>query len=240
MSAISNNQLCRWHTCDSPSELEQSVLQVILGAAAEAIKVRGEYHIVLTGGRTPRRLYESLRAAATDWGAWHVYYGDERCLPQDDAERNSLMAEQAWLNHVPIPSTQIHPIPAELGAEDAAEEYGRVLANIEQFDTVLLGLGEDGHVASLFPGHDLGNASDAADVIAVHHAPKPPPDRVSLSAQRLSATRQLLFLVAGMAKQQAIHDWRLGVAIPATHVVPGNGVDVYVETALLQATAMRS
>lgn len=213
------------------------MLHVIVDLARQAITERGAYRIVLTGGRTPRRLYELLRSADADWKAWHVYFGDERCLPQDDAERNSLMAEQAWLNHVPIPPAQIHPIPAELDAEAAAQKYTRTLESIGQFDTVLLGLGEDGHVASLFPDHDPGDAPDAPDVMAVHHAPKPPPDRVSLSARRLSATRRLLFLVTGMAKQQAIHDWRQGVSIPASFVAPAKGVDVYVEAALLQGSA---
>jgi 6-phosphogluconolactonase len=209
------------------------VLQELLAAARAAIEARGAYHLVLTGGRTPRRLYELLRDADADWSAWHIYYGDERCLPRADAERNSRMAEQAWLNHVPIPPAQVHPISAERGAEAAAASYAETLAGVDWFDTVLLGLGEDGHIASLFPGRDAGDAAAAPAVLPVFAAPKPPPERVTLSARRLSATRQLLFLVMGEGKRQAVRDWRAGVDIPARHVAPPAGADVYLEADLL-------
>ena len=228
------NQLRRWHGCNTTAELEQSVVRAVLDAARQAIAARGIFHIVLTGGKTPRRMYEMLSAAATDWRAWHVYFGDERCLPRTDTERNSLMAELAWLNHVAIPAAQIHAIPAESGAAAAATAYAHVLADVSLFDMVLLGLGEDGHVASLFPGHPLGDAADSPAVIAVHAAPKPPPARVSLSAWRLSATRHLLFLVSGMSKQQAIRDWRNGVFLPCASITPVHGVDIYLEAELLR------
>ena len=226
-------QQCRWHAYHSTAELEQAALQAILQAARQAINLREAFRIVLAGGTTPRRVYELLREADTDWAAWHVYFGDERCLPRDHAERNSRMAALAWLDHVAIPSSQIHLIPAERGAEIAANVYAQTLAGIELFDLVLLGLGEDGHTASLFPNHDLGNALGAPATIAVLDAPKPPPQRVSLSAQRLSAARQVMFLVTGTTKQQAINDWRNGVNIPAAAITPVGGVDVFLEAALL-------
>ena len=228
------NQQRRWHGCNTTAELEQAVVRAVLDAARQAIAQRSGFHIVLTGGKTPRRMYEMLCAADTDWRGWHVYFGDERCLPRTDAERNSLMAELAWLNHVPIPASQIHPIPAESGAAAAAKAYMQVLAGVSLFDMVLLGLGEDGHVASLFPGHTLGDSPASPAVIAVHDAPKPPPARVSLSAWRLSATRQLLFLVSGMAKHQAVRDWRNGAPLPAACITPANGVDIYLEAGLLR------
>lgn len=233
MPSQNSRQFCRWHAFDTGNELEQAVMRTILDTAQAAITQRGAFHIVLTGGTTPRRLYEMLREAHADWAAWHVYFGDERCLPPQHAERNSRMANLAWLDHVPIPRSQIHPMHAELGAEAAASAYARTLQALGSFDVVLLGLGEDGHTASLFPGHYLGDAADAPTVIAVHDAPKPPSERVSLTAQRLSAARQVMFLVTGEAKRQAVKDWRDGVAIPATSVVPENGVDVYLEAGLL-------
>ncbi len=226
-------QQCRWHVYQSTSELEQSALQAILSSARQAISLRGAFHIVLAGGTTPRRVYELLRQANAGWAAWHVYFGDERCLPPDHAERNSRMAALAWLDHVAIPSSQIYLIPAERGAEIAASIYAQTLAGIELFDLVVLGLGEDGHTASLFPNHDLGNTLSAPNAIAVLDAPKPPPQRVSLSAQRLSAARQVMFLVTGAAKQQAINDWRKGVDIPAAAISPAAGVDVHLEAELL-------
>jgi 6-phosphogluconolactonase len=215
------------------SELEQAAAQFILNSANDAISHKGSFHIVLAGGSTPRNVYHLLLAAKTEWTQWHVYFGDERCLPPGHPERNSQMARQSWLDHVPIPSGQIHGIPAETGAESAAAAYAKTLAGIGSFDLVLLGLGEDGHTASLFPDHDWGLTAEAPAAIAVHDAPKPPPDRVSLSANRLSMAHQVLFLVAGNSKRPAIQGWRNGVNIPAAAIAPREGVDVFLEAALL-------
>lgn len=226
-------QNCRWHGYATAAELEQTAASNILHAAQYAIAERGAFHIVLAGGSTPRKVYEALRAAQAKWGAWHIYFGDERCLPAEHAERNSRMAAQSWLEHVAIPHGQVHPIPAEAGAQVAADNYARLLERVATFDLVLLGLGEDGHTASLFPGHAVGDAPDAPMTLAVLDAPKPPAQRVSLSARRLSAARHVMFLVTGSSKAQAIRDWRNGVAIPAAKITPANGVDIYLESALL-------
>ncbi len=222
-------QQCRWHRFSSVASLEQAAAQAILSSSQKAIEQKGSFHIVLAGGNTPRNVYRLLRTADADWIAWHVYFGDERCLPQDHPERNSMMAQLAWLDHVAIPRQQIHIIPAELGAQAAAERYARDLANVGEFDLVLLGLGEDGHTASLFPGGEWRAA--AAAVLPVHNAPKPPPDRVSLSAQRLSATRAALFMITGQTKQHAVEAWRKGEPIPASWIAPPNGIDIYVDAA---------
>lgn len=240
MPLLTNNdpaQQCRWHGYSTTTELEQAVAQAILGAAQQAISRRGAFRIVLAGGTTPRRVYELLRKANADWAAWNVYFGDERCLPPDHVERNSRMAALALLDHVPIPANQIHPIPAEMGAQNAASAYAQIVGGVELFDLVLLGLGEDGHTASLFPGHELGKAPDAPAAIAVFDSPKPPLQRVSLSAYRLGAAHQVMFLVTGAAKQQAIMDWRNRVSIPATAITPANGVDVYLEATLLSKSS---
>lgn len=229
-------QLCRWHPFQSLAELEKAATQTILVAAREAISNRGKFCIVLAGGSTPRNVYQLLRAENAAWDAWHIYFGDERCLQPEHAERNSHMAQQAWLNHVAIPPQQIHIIPAELGAQTAAESYAREIADVDEFDLVLLGLGEDGHTASLFPAHDWKSASTAA--LPVHNAPKSPPDRVSLSAERLGRARSVLFLVSGSGKQQAINAWRNGQPIPAAAITPRGGVDVYLDGSLL-ASAQR-
>ena len=190
-------QLCRWHGFENLSELEQVAVAEILSAAQQAIEDRGAFHIVLAGGTTPKNIYAALRNAKSEWGAWHIYYGDERCLPGTHADRNSRMASLAWLDHVAIPVEQIHPIPAEQDIHIAAEKYARVVSYIAKFDLVLLGLGEDGHTASLFPNHNAGTSADAPATLVVLDAPKPPPQRISLSARRLSETRQLIFLITG-------------------------------------------
>jgi 6-phosphogluconolactonase len=225
-------QNCRWHAFKNADELEQAAVARILSAAQQAIEDRGAFHIVLAGGTTPKKVYEALRDAKAEWAAWHIYFGDERCFPREHAERNSRMAALAWLDHVSIPAAQIHPIPTEEGATVAAEKYAALVNKVNSFDLVLLGLGEDGHTASLFPQHDAGDSADAPSTLIVSDAPKPPPQRVSLSARRLSATRRLIFLVTGNSKAQAVKDWRSGRAIPATRVMPESGVDIYIESAL--------
>lgn len=224
---------CRWHTVADLPALHRAALNAILGSAMLAIQLRGRFHLVISGGETPREIYRQLRAARSDWSAWHIYFSDERCLPPTDVNRNSRMAAEAWLDHVAIPAVQLHIIPGELGASQAARVYAETLRTVGMFDLVLLGLGEDGHTASLFPKHEWGSAPDAPDTLAVLDAPKPPPQRVSLSAARLSRSRQVIFLVAGESKRKAVAEWRNGKIIPAQAVAPAAGVDVLVESMLL-------
>jgi 6-phosphogluconolactonase len=220
-------QTCRWHAQPDAAALQSAVVAAVLHAARDALARRGAFHLVLAGGSTPQRVYRELRQADSDWARWHIYFGDERCLPPEHAERNSRMAAEAWLDHVAIPQRQVHVIPAEMGGPNAAAAYATVLACVGEFDLVLLGLGEDGHTASLFPGHDWGEAADAPDALAVFDAPKPPPQRVSLSARRLGAARQVIFLTAGASKAEALAAWKNGVVIPAAAVRPATGVDIF-------------
>jgi 6-phosphogluconolactonase len=223
----------RWHGVGDVEELQRAALQRILDAAARAIAERGRFHIVLAGGETPVGVYQMLRTARTEWLQWIIYFGDERCVPPEDAVRNSRMAATALLDHVPVPAAQVHLIPAELGARRAADSYASDLKGAGDFDLVLLGLGEDGHTASLFPDHDWGTARDAPDVLPVFGAPKPPPERVSLSAARLSRAREVWFLVAGESKRQAVARWRVGGPLPAAAIRPPAGVDVLITSTLL-------
>ena len=228
-----NSGCVRWIGVADAAALRQAAQRRILDAAECAIKQRGQFLIVLAGGNTPRDIYRMLQTADTDWSRWQVYFGDERCLPAADAARNNQMAADAWLNHVPIPQQQIHVIPTELGANAAALAYAETLRGIGDFDMVLLGLGEDGHTASLFPGLDWGVEARAPDVLAVFNAPKPPSQRVSLSASRLSRTFKALFMIEGEAKHRAVARWRADEPLPATAIQPAGGVDVLVESELL-------
>ncbi len=218
----------RWHDMANAQALQRSALRRILDAAARAIQERGSFRIVLAGGQTPRGVYRMLRAENAAWVDWQVHFGDERCLPREDAGRNSRMAGLAWLDHVPVPAAQVHAIPAELGARPATAAYAAGLQGVGDFDLVLLGLGEDGHTAALFPGHDWGDGPGAPDALAVLDAPKPPPQRVSLSAARLSRSLEVLFLVAGLSKRAAVARWRAGEPIPARAIRPAAGVDVLI------------
>jgi 6-phosphogluconolactonase len=225
-------QQCRWHAQADSHALQKAAAEWIVAAATAAVAARGQFHLVLAGGETPRGVYQRLRRLQTDWSVWHIYFGDERCLPPGDAARNSRMAGEAWLDHVTIPAAQIHIIPAELGARRAADVYAESLRALGDFDLVLLGLGDDGHTASLFPAHDWGTEPGAPDTLAVCDAPKPPPARVSLSAARLGRARQVLFLISGENKRTALADWRSGKAIPAGSIRPAAGVDVLLELSL--------
>lgn len=223
--------MVRWHVFPDDAALQADARERVLSAASDALAQRGAFDIVLAGGNTPRKLYRALRNAGTDWSRWHFWYGDERCAPPDDPERNSRMAHDEWLDHVAVRAGNVHTIPAENGAREAATLYARELRGVDTFDLVLLGLGEDGHTASLFPEHDWGMHADSPDAIAVFDAPKPPPERVSLSAARLSNARAVLFLVEGAGKRDAVAAWKRGDSIPAVSIAPESGVDVLLDAA---------
>ncbi len=172
----------RWHTLETAEQVAEAACRQILNAAASAISERGKFKLVLAGGSTPEKVYRLLAESNADWANWHIYYGDERCLPADHQDRNSLMATQVLLDKVAIPADQIFTMPAELAPEVAADRYKLAVAKAGTFDMVLLGMGEDGHTASLFPGHQ--HPQDEL-VHAVYNSPKPPPERVSISAKAL-------------------------------------------------------
>lgn len=229
----------RWHICATASEIRDRAVAWIVDAAAEAITRRGVFRIVLAGGETPRGVYENLRRIVTDWCAWEIWFSDERCLATDDPRRNHHMVETTLLGHIAIPPEQVHVIPAELGADKAVEHYRSVLADVPDFDLVLLGLGEDGHTASLFPGGEWGESPDAPDALAVYNAPKLPLERVSLSARRLARTRCVLFLVSGVGKRAAVDTWRAGARLPVSAICPPMGIDILVERVCTEAARPR-
>lgn len=225
----------RWHVFPTVEALQEQAAKAIVEAANQAIAARGVFNLVLAGGNTPRAVYEKLRDTHTDWSAWFIYFGDERCLPPDHPERNSVMALNAWLKDATVPHCQIFIIPAEQGSARGAEAYAQLVKGVT-FDLALLGLGEDGHTASLFPGQDWGVEADSPAVLSIHDAPKPPSERISLSARCLSKSRKVMYLVAGVGKRQAVSDWRTGKPIPAASITPAGGVDVLIEeTCLAQA-----
>lgn len=221
-------QANRWTTFATVAELRSAAVTFILNSASAAIAAHQRFDIVLAGGSTPKSIYEALRSADTDWSKWHIWYGDERCLPPDHEERNSKMANDVWLSHVSIPAAQIHPMPTELGSAEAAQRYSQNLAALGEFDLVLLGLGEDAHTASLFPGHPW-ESQPPMPAIPVANAPKPPSDRVSLSASRLSLARQVLFIVTGAGKREAVTKWKRGDELPVQAIKPETGLDIYLD-----------
>ena len=193
-----------------------AVAQRIAELSAQSILARGEFRLALAGGETPRLCYRQLRELPLDWSRIHVYFGDERCLPLGDAQRNDSMARDTLLSHVPLAGENIHLIPAEQGAQEAAHAYAQLFKNLPPLDLVLLGMGEDGHTASLFPSNPANVLQDA--VVPVFDAPKPPPERVSLSMRTLQAARHRLFMVAGSGKRDALAQIMQGVQLPALQV----------------------
>ncbi len=186
------------HNFTDAEAVATAVADVVIRTVHQAVRARGICHVALAGGTTPRQCYIRLRQADLPWQALHIWFGDERCLPVGNDQRNDTMADDAWLRHVPIPLANIHRIAAESGAEQAARAYSEALTGIT-IDLALLGMGEDGHTASLFPHHPAIHATEAA--VAVHHAPKPPADRVSMSLATLNAARQRLVMATGRSKQ---------------------------------------
>jgi 6-phosphogluconolactonase len=204
-----------WQVLDSAEQVAREASQRIARLARQAINEHGQFHFVLAGGKTPARVYDLLAEGDCDWHQWQLWFGDERCLPLDDPARNSRMVAEHLTERVPIPSSQVHVIPAERGARAAASAYSEDLPGDLCFDLVLLGMGEDGHTASLFPGFD---ARQEADVLAVFDAPKPPPERVSLSLPRLVHSRYVMLLVTGAAKADAVARWQRGEVLPVSQL----------------------
>jgi 6-phosphogluconolactonase len=210
--------LPEWRVFADADALEAALADALCAEAGAAIAARGTFHLVLAGGSTPRELYRALAERDAGDANWHVWYGDERCLPADDPERNSVMVETAWLATSRIPPANRRPIPAEHGADEAVSLYAGWLKSVADFDVVLLGMGEDGHTASLFPEHDWGAAPRSPDVLAVHAAPKPPLKRVSLTAARLSRSAKVWFVITGAGKRGALARWKSRVALPVSAV----------------------
>ncbi|EAU55470.1 6-phosphogluconolactonase [Mariprofundus ferrooxydans] len=185
----------------------------------DAVSENGVCHLVLAGGSTPKRCYELLREMKLPWGSLHIWFGDERCLPIGDAERNDTMADVALLAHVPVPPDHIHRMAAELGPEAAAAQYAEMLAAAPVMDIVLLGMGEDGHTASLFP--DNPALQDERLAVPVFDSPKPPPERVSMGYGVLNGASHRLILVAGTGKADALARIRAGETLPIAVIAEG-------------------
>ena len=140
-----------YFSCNSQKDLDSKAKKFIIERAELAIKNKGSFSLVLSGGTTPVNVYKLLAKEQADFEKWHIYFGDERCFPVDHLERNSNVAESTWLSKVKILKSNIFIIPAELGNVEGALAYEKTLDKNKPFDLVMLGLGDDGHIASLFP-----------------------------------------------------------------------------------------
>jgi 6-phosphogluconolactonase len=166
---------------------------------AQALRA-GARSLVLAGGNTPKRCYELLSELDVQWGRVSVLFGDERCVPPLDPESNYRMAKETLIDRVS--PANVYRIPAELGPDEGADVYAEVVEFVAPFDLVVLGVGEDGHTASLFPGHPALSADGLT--VGIHDAPKPPPERVSLTLGVLRDARRVIILATGAGKADAV------------------------------------
>jgi 6-phosphogluconolactonase len=202
--------------------LAHAVAARLITRLIDAQVAGGIAQVVLTGGRVAAKVYaavaESPARHAIDWGRVEFWWGDERFLHAGDPERNETQARDALLSHVDIDPARVHPMAADSGQgpEAAAEAYASELAasGVRTFDVLMLGVGPDGHVASLFPGYpELAEQDRWA--VAVHDSPKPPPTRVSLTFPTLARAREVWFVVSGDDKADAVATAVSGGDVPA-------------------------
>ena len=210
-------------SCNSQKNLDSKAKKFIIERAEMAIKNKGSFSLVLSGGTTPVNVYKLLANEQVDFEKWHIYFGDERCFPLNHLERNSYVAESTWLSKVNILKSNIFIIPAELGNTEGALAYEKILDKNKPFDLVMLGLGDDGHIASLFPNHQWDNSKQ---VISVSNSPKAPSDRISLTPSRLSNAEDVLFLISGKNKVNAFKEWKKGVDLPANLISARNKISI--------------
>jgi 6-phosphogluconolactonase len=204
-----------WAVFRNIDDLSQQLANDILRIAKQSIKLSNSFKIVLTGGRSVVNLYKILRCSKSDWSKWNVYIGDERCLPLQNKGRNDYVINDVWLNNGLIPKKNINFIKAELGGENGAYNYEKVLKSVVNFDIVLLSIGEDGHVASLFPGHYY---DDNKSVVFERNSPKFPKERISMSYSRLNQAENIFKIVSGISKKDAVESWLQERSLPINQI----------------------
>lgn len=214
------------------NELAAAVASRLAARLREAQAAHGAASLVLTGGRIAEKIYASLAASAArdtvDWARVEMWWGDERFLPPGDPERNETQARSVLLDALPLAPGRVHPMPATGGPagddpDAAAASYTAELAaaagpggsGLPRFDVVLLGIGEDGHVASVFPDHPVHD--DARVVAGVRDSPKPPPMRVTLTMPTLNTADEVWVIASGDGKAEAIGKALAGT-VPAGRV----------------------
>ena len=195
----------------TPTDAAVAAAQLLADLITARRRTAGAVHIALAGGNTPRHTYDALSALVDDWRGVHLWFGDERVVALEDPDANASMVQDALVARVDLPTAQLHVVPTALGATAACAAYDAELMRelpadelgTPVLDIAFLGLGEDGHTASLFPGAPGLSPTGSACVI-VTDAPKPPPVRISLTMPVLAAARARVLLATGTAKAAAV------------------------------------
>ena len=223
------------------ASLISGAAEFVAGLAVQAIATRGLFTLALSGGNTPRPLYERLATTAfrdrIDWAKVQLFFGDERCVPPDDPQSNYLMVKTALLDQVPLPDANIHRLRGEEPPEQAAAAYANVLQKTfggdaaaggpppEGFDLILLGMGDNGHTASLFPG--LAVVTETRRWVMAQYVEVAGMWRLTMTPVVLNAARQVAFLVSGGGKAEVLHRVLEGeyqpVVLPSQIIKPTNG-----------------
>lgn len=212
--------MTRLTACPDAETVAQRAAAHVARQLEHARAQRGVAHLALSGGTTPGRTYELLGAELTDPAGVEVWFADERCVEQQDEQSNYRLASETLLADARIPAERVHRMQGELGPTQGAQRYARELAaHIDTtppvLDVVVLGIGPDGHVASLFPGAATLDAGEEAVCLGVEDSPKPPPERITLSLAVLRAARECVLLATGASKADAVAAM---LAEPSRHV----------------------
>lgn len=186
---------------EDPDALARGTAAFVAGLVAAATETQGRISIALSGGSTPKAMHAVLRGMALPWEKVEIYWGDERAVPPDDPGSNYRMAKETLLDHVAIRPENVHRMEGELPAGEAAARYADVLAAAPPLDVVLLGMGDDGHVASLFP--DTPEPDPDATVIATR-APVAPHPRITLTQRAIASARIVALAVCGETKARRL------------------------------------
>lgn len=218
----------------------QGIARLVQQAAEDAVKQKGSFTLVLSGGSLLKGLTPLASIKGMDWSKWHVFYVDERNVPHSSPDSTHKGASEAFLSKVKIPSENVHTIKEGLSVKDAATEYaGQILhlpesvipkssgsARLPVFDLILLGIGPDGHVASLFPNKEQTGMKEGI-VLPVEDSPKPPPERITFSLPVINAAKQIVIVAFGGGKaeiiQRALEVQALPGSLPAQLVQPETG-----------------
>ncbi|MBN2043501.1 MAG: 6-phosphogluconolactonase [Anaerolineales bacterium] len=198
-------------TVPTPIKWAQTAADLIIEQARLAFQARSSWSFVLSGGSTPKPVYLALaaRKEQIDWAKTYIFWGDERCVPPDDPDSNYRTAREAFLDQIPIPAQNIFRILGEISPQAAAQDYqGTLDAHFykteRRFDTLLLGLGEDGHTASLFPGTPA--LAENKKLVVPNTNPHNNTDRVTLTYPAINSARSIIFLVSGENKAAIVAD----------------------------------
>ncbi|WP_286927815.1 MULTISPECIES: 6-phosphogluconolactonase [Aeromicrobium] len=211
---------------DSADDLALAVSRQ-LAARVHAVATAGRTpRIVLTGGSIATKIYGRVSSENADWRVAEYWWGDERFVPEGHEDRNDRQAREGFLDRLGIPDEHVHAMPAhgcELSMAEAADAYAKTLPE-DPFDVVLLGVGPDAHIASLFPGHPQVHETERL-AVEVFDSPKPPPERISLTYPALNHTRATWFVVSGADKAEAVAKAMIGTPIDQAPAAGARGLE---------------